>query len=182
LTITHGIGASRLRAVYTENLPTGMMRLSGPLHRGERVITAYLGDPSTSAQLFFWLLAPAPPTAVIGGLMSGTTLMSAEPQLSLTRLILFRIPTPMPAATDQTYLQGAEGIAADLARSGLVVDAPPMLDAAVAAFLMKGDGAIDQITSADYRDLVDLLDRHWLAFRSEREPCRSEHGLLSPTS
>ena len=67
-------------------------------------------------------------------------------------------------------------------RSGLVVDAPPMLDAAVAAFLMKGDGAIDQITSADYRDLVDLLDRHWLAFRSEREPCRSEHELLSPTS
>ena len=64
---------------------------------------------------------------------------------------------------------------------GLVVDAPPVLDAAVAAFLLNAGGAVDQITSADYRDLVDLLDRHWLAFRSEREPCCSEHGLLSPT-
>ena len=74
--------------VYTEDLPTGTMRLSGPLHRGERASTAHLGDPSTSAQLFFWLLAPAPPTAVIGCLMSGTTLMSAEPQLSVTLLSL----------------------------------------------------------------------------------------------
>ena len=65
LTITYGTGASRLRAVDTENLPTGMMRLSGPPHRGERVSTAHLGDPSISAQLFFWLLALALPTAVI---------------------------------------------------------------------------------------------------------------------
>lgn len=76
------------KTVYAENLPTGMMGLSGPLHRGERVITVHLGDPSTSAQLVFWLPAPAPPTAVIGGLMSETTLMSAEPQLSVTRLSL----------------------------------------------------------------------------------------------
>lgn len=57
-----------------------------------------------------------------------------------------------------------------------------MLDAAVAAILMREGGAIDQITSADCHDLVDLLGRHWLAFRSDRAPCRSEHGLLSPAS
>lgn len=52
---------------------------------------------------------------------------------------------------------GRDRVAADLARSGLVVNAPPMLDAAVAAILMREGGAIDQITSADCRD---LLDRH----------------------
>ncbi|MGD9508975.1 MAG: hypothetical protein AB7O95_27545 [Geminicoccaceae bacterium] len=168
LTITPGTGVSRLRASYAEDLPTGTMRLSGPLMRGERVITTHLGDPSTSAQLFFWLFAPAPPTTVLGGFMSGTTLMSAETQLSATRLLAIRLP-PAAAATGQAYLHPERGVAADLARSGLATAAPPLLDAAVAEFLGHAGAPIDQITQADYRGLIELLDRHWLEVRASGE-------------
>jgi hypothetical protein len=172
LTIAPGSGPSRLRATYAEDLPTGPMRLSGPLMRGERVVTAHLGDPSTSAQLFFWLFAPAPPTTVLGGFMSGTTLMSAEAQLSATRLLAIRLP-PAPAdttAAGQAYLPADHGVAADLARSGLSLASPGLLDAAVAEFLGQAGAPIDQITQADYRGLVELLDRHWLEFRAGSGP------------
>jgi hypothetical protein len=162
LTITPATGASKLQASYVENLPMGMLQLSGPLVRGERVVSIHLGTPHTSAQLFLWLFAPAPPTAVLGGLVSGTTLMSAEPQISVCRMIIIRIPGNGWPDAPPAYMAKGTSVAEDLARSGLKIDAPEAVDRAVEAFLDGGSSNFDQITGAALRDVADLCAPYWL--------------------
>lgn len=162
LTITPSPGPSRLRGTYVENLPTGPMQLSGAVIRGERVVTAQLGDPLTSAQLFLWLLSPAPPAAVLGGLLTGTTLISAETQLSTGRLIMIRLPALAKPSPAPAYLPRGGSVAEDLGRSGLAIDSPAAVDRAIGDFL-AGDGeCLDQITATACRDVVELFNRHWL--------------------
>lgn len=162
LTIAAGSGAAKLHASYVENLPTGMLQLGGPVVRGDRVVSLQLGTPFTSAQLFLWLFAPAPPTAVMGGVISGTTLMSAETQVSACRMILIRIPENGQTVSPPAYLARGASIALDLADSGLEIAEPAAVDRAIQAFLLGGGGSIDQMTAADYRDVLDLFAPHWL--------------------
>lgn len=162
MTIDASSGTSKLQASYTEHLPTGTLLLNGPMVRGDRVVSVHLGTSHTSAQLFIWLFAPAPPTAVLGGLVSGTTLMSAEIQLSYCRFLVIRLPGDAAAEASPAYLAKGASIAADLARSGLQLDAPEAVDRAIEAFLSGGTGSLDQITATAYRKVVDLLAPRWL--------------------
>ena len=162
LTITPSPGPSRLHGAYDENLPMGLLQLSGPVIRGERVITVHLGDPLTSTQLFLWLFTPVPPTAVLGGLVSGISLMSAVTQLSTGRLIMIRLPAMAKPSTASACLPKDGSIAEDLGRSGLAIDAPAAVDRAIAAFLGGEGECLDQITAAACCDVVELFDRHWL--------------------
>lgn len=166
LSIAPAPGIGKLRGSYRENLPIGSMELTGAAIRGERVITAHLGDPLTSAQLFLWLLTPAPPTTVLAGMLTGTTLMSRETQLAASRLILIRLPATSTIPETPAYLGQSSSIAADLALSGLLVEPSSQIDLAVTGFLGAQDGRIDQLTATTYRDVVELFDRHWLEFES----------------
>jgi hypothetical protein len=162
LSIAPDPGSPRLRGAYSEELPMGPMRLGGPVVRGERVVTAHLVGPQSGAQISLWLFAPAPPTSVLAGMMSGTSLMSAETQFAATRVILMRLPASVGATTAPACLPKGGSVAADLARSGLALDSPDQVDRAVAAFLGAGCPCLEQLTPATCRDVVERFDRHWL--------------------
>ena len=162
MTIEPASGPAKLQASYVEHLPTGTLLLNGPVVRGDRVVSVQLGTHHSSAQLFIWLFAPAPPTAVLGGLVNGTTLMSAEIQLSNCRFLVIRLPSDASPEAPPAYLPKDASIAADLARSGLQIDAPEAVDRAIEAFLSGGTGNFDQITATAYRSVVDLLAPRWL--------------------
>ena len=160
-------GPQRLVGTYTEALPTGRLQAEGAVTVAERALCLDLRGPKGGGvQLLLCLFPPTPPASVLGGFMTGTTLIGPDPQPSVTRIIMVRLPAadPRPDPPGAAYLPPGASPAADLVAAGLPpVAAPDAVDGALAAFLSGGDGGgVDQIPGAAYRALVELFDRPWL--------------------
>lgn len=156
--------AQHLSCTYTEWLPIGRLQYAGTLVSAERDLHIRLRAERGSSQMLLWLFEPTPPVSVLGGVMCGTTVMSAAPDLSITRIVGVRLPAPseMLSTTDAYLPQGAS-LTGDLAAMGLEVDAPDPVDAALARFLTPvGHDGFDQVSVATYREVVELFDRSWL--------------------
>ena len=163
LSIAPGQTPSRLVATYSQLLPRGRFRVEGSLIVGNRSMHLELCEPSGDA-LLFCLFLPSLPVSILAGLVSGTTTIGPEPQPSVARIAMVRLPGPSPRllAAD-AYLSADASVAEDLATLGLHVANPADVDRQLVAFLSPGDGGIDQVPAASYRALVQLLDQNWLA-------------------
>jgi len=163
--IAAGSGPQRLLGTYTEALPTGRVQAEGAVTVAERALFLDLREPRGGIHVALWLFLPTPPASVLGGFMTGTTFIGPEPQPSVTRIVMIRLPvtnsrSERPASA---YLPPGASLAADLGALGVPVAAPDAVDDALAAFLSGGaGGGLDQIPWAAYRDLVELFDRCWL--------------------
>lgn len=157
--------AGRLQASYAETLPTGRMQLDGEMAVDSRTVRIEVSDATRISQwLTFSLFPPSPPGSVLGGLMSGTTLIGPDAEPSTTRTVLIRLRAAAPLLRSaEAYLPAGASIAADLAALGVPVDAPEAVDCGLARF-MAGDAraGVDQVSGAVYRPLVELFDRLWL--------------------
>ncbi len=170
--------AQHLSCTYTESLPIGRLQYAGTLVSAERDLHIRLRAERGPSQLLLWLFEPTPPVSVLGGVMCGTTVMSAAPDLSITRIAIVRLPAPSAALTTaEAYLQQGASLASDLAAMGLEIDAPSSVDAALAKFLSPvGQGGFDQVSVATYREVVELFDRSWLERGQRSPPPGSEAG------
>ena len=91
LTIAAERTRGRPMARYVERLPTATMRLEGPVTHQHRALYLDLrGTDVTPLQLC--LFAPVAPASLLGGVLSGVTLLSPELQISTTRIVLARLP------------------------------------------------------------------------------------------
>ena len=165
LAIAAGSGPQRLLGTYSEALPTGQVQAEGAVTMAERALYLDLREPRGGIQVVLWLFPPTPPVSVLGGFMTGTTFIGPEPQPSVTRIVMIRLPATDPRSDRpaSAYLPPGASLAADLAALGVPVAAPDAVDEALAAFLSGGaGGGLDQIPCAAYRDLVELFDRCWL--------------------
>ncbi|MGD9507498.1 MAG: hypothetical protein AB7I59_13620 [Geminicoccaceae bacterium] len=156
-------------ARYVEYLPTATVRLDGPVSHQERALYLDLrGADTTPLQLC--LFAPVAPASLLGGVMSGLTLLSSEVQVSTTRIVLARLPENAPGlGADDHYLPAHSSLAADLVRLGLPVMDRAAVDAGLRAFLGAGaGGGLDQIRFSDFRTLVELFDGQWFAATGRR--------------
>ena len=135
-------GPQRLLASYLEVLPTGPMRVDGAVTVAERGLCLDLRAPQGGgAQLLFCLFAPTPPTSVLGGLVSGLTIIGAEHEPSVTRIAMVRLPAASARLeTADAHLPPGASLAADLAALGFALDAPDLADRTLAAFLTGGPG------------------------------------------
>lgn len=167
LSITAAPGARRLLGTYSEVLPTGPMRLDGAVTVAAPGLHLDLSAPQGSPQLLFCLFPPTSPTSVLGGLMSGLSIIGSEPGPSVTRIVLVRLPAAGALLeTADAYLPPGASLSADLATLGLEVVTPDLADRALAAFLTGGrGGGTDQPPAAAYRAVVELFDRQWLDHR-----------------
>ena len=151
-------------ARYVEHLPTATVRLEGPVTHQERALYVDLrGVSATPLQLC--LFAPVAPASLLGGVMSGLTLLSTEVQVSTTRIVLARLPEEAPGLrVGDHYLPTGTSLAADLSRLGLPVVEQAAVDSALWGFLGAGPGGgLDQIRFSDFRPLVELFDGQWFA-------------------
>jgi hypothetical protein len=165
LSIVSAGGSGRLTASYKESLPTGPMKLDGTASLSKHDFRLDVRDATGSAQLItFCLFPPSPPASVLGGLMIGTTLIGPEPQPSVTRVIIVRLPSAMPPpGSRDAYLPTQGSIAGDLVAFGLPIREAATLDRSMDEFLNGGGGSFDQVPVSAYRGLVDLFDRIRLA-------------------
>lgn len=177
---TLSIGAEgmsqRLSCTYTEALPIGRLHYTGTVTSTEREIQLQMRTERGPAQMLFWLFEPTPPISVLGGLMSGTTVMGAAPDLSVTRIIMLRLPAPHPALSiTDAYLQPDVSLAGDLAGFGLAIDAPQAADGALRQFLAApGRDGLVQVSVAAYHEVVELFDRCWLGRYHRPAPMEAE--------
>lgn len=163
-TVNSRAGGADPIATYEEYVPTLSFRVKGLLTIGKRGIYLNLLEPGGDIQFLFCLFPPSPPVTVLGGHMSGLTIIGLEPQPSVTRTVMIRLPAiTAELQTWGGYLPFADSIADDLATLGLELDDRKAADAHIKRFLGgPGGSGIDQIPSADFRALVEFFDRRWL--------------------
>jgi hypothetical protein len=110
------------------------------------------------------LFPPTPLVSVLGGLMCGATVLSPDNRLSVSRIVIVRLPAASARLrTADAYLPPEASMADDLATLGLPLADPDAVDQQLSTFLAGGGGGIDQISRADYQTLVEVFDRTWLA-------------------
>ena len=173
LTISGGAPQRPLAATYEEILPTGLLRLSGPLALDKRVLHLDLREDRGDSRFSFSLFPPSPPASVLAGFMCGATIIGPDPQPSVTRIAIVRLPdADGHGKAGDAYLPPDGSIAADLEALGLPVPDPATVDRCLAGFLKAvDDSGLDQISAASYREMVELFDRMWLdAAASRRTP------------
>jgi hypothetical protein len=165
LSIVDGASAAAHHVTYTEALPTGLLHVNGTFNLGNRAAHMILKGPSGDAQFLFCLFPPTMPVRVLGGLMSGATLIGSEPSPSVTRIIMIRLPAPSEFLhSAHAYLPKGGSIAQDLATLGLPVSSPQRVEEQLSRFLCCGEGqGLDQPSASSYRAIVELFDREWLS-------------------
>jgi hypothetical protein len=158
-------GPSRLHADYLELLPTGPLHWTGQVALSPRLMQIELRGAGGEVQGVFSLFPPTPPMSVLAGFMCGATIIGPDAGPSVTRIVMVRLGGEEAfAAVGEGYLSPETSIADDLAGLGLDLPDPAAVDGQLRAFLAAGPaGGLDQIAAADYRSLVALFDRIWLA-------------------
>lgn len=163
LSITTAPAPRPLRATYSENLPTGRLQLDGTITMGKRVMHVDLRENGGDAHFNLSLFPPAPPMSVLAGFMCGVTVIGPDPQPSVTRIAIVRLPgTSEHVWEAEAYLPPQGSIAKDLAALGLPITEPGMADRCLDEFLTAADGGLDQIPVANYRALAEIFDPAWL--------------------
>jgi hypothetical protein len=173
-------------ATYEELLPTGRLLMEGAIAIAKRGIYVSLQEPGGDDQFLCCFFPPSPPVSVLGGYMTGATTIGPEPQPSVTRIVLIRLP---PTITEQLkvwggYLPPTCSIADDLAALDLKLD-DKAADTHIKQFLTGvGCKGIDQISTQDFRALLEIFDRHWLWQRTSpgQDQSTVQHGPRAQAS
>lgn len=169
---------SRLAATYGEAIAGGVLQLHGVVLLLGRTLHIDVRDEGSQTPLYFSLFLPAPPASVLTGLMSGPTIVGPEPEPSVTRIAIVRVPETAMTQLDRTnrYLEpAAEAIADDLRQLGLDF---PALEGGVGALLrsLTGGraGGFDQAPAAAQAQLIELFDRAYLPAAMHEDDVRAD--------
>jgi hypothetical protein len=157
-------GDGCLTASYAESLPTGQVLARGPVNILRKAIHLSLRDAEGTAGFLFSLFPASPPVSILGGLMCGPTILGSDPEPSVTRILIVRLPAihPLLAGSD-AYLASGASVAEDLAALGAPVSDPTTVESRLGEFLLTGDGRpTDRIPVVAYRALVESFDRDWI--------------------
>jgi len=161
----HGPAAS-----YSEALPTGRLLARGTIVHTARGLYSHLREKAGDSEFFFCLFPPSPPASVLAGYLCTATVIGPDPQPSVTRILMIRSPnSSIPTGDRGSYLAAAGSIAEDLSDLGFELgDDPRSLDRLLSTFLAgSGSAGASQIPTAEFRDILELFDRHWLRRRAE---------------
>lgn len=154
----------RLSATYTESLPTMRLQIKGQVIVTRRSLYIHVGGPADDTHFFCALFPFSPPGSVLGGYLTGTTVLGPDSQPSVTRMVLVRLKEP--AALDHAglgYLEPETSIPQDLERFEVRLEQPDLAEEHLRQFLTRdGKGGTDQIAKEDFQKLVDVFDRAWL--------------------
>lgn len=162
--IENASACNGLVVTYSENLPTGRLICKGSVHVARRGLSMHVSEIGGDGQFLFSLFPFSAPGSVLGGYMSGATIIGPEPQPSVTRLAMIRIPQADRFMDEWgAYLPSTGSPASDLAEIGFALETPERVNDCLYRFLAPEEGrGADQISPHLFRSLLDLFDRHWL--------------------
>ena len=158
----HGLGS----VAYSHNMPPLPTRFSGDItFNGRGMQIALHQTAAGDMRIHMALFGPAPPATVLAGMLCGAAVVTHEPEPSAARIILIRLPAPSPAFDAlYTAFQPEESIAEDLALAGLHFSDRDEVDRRIKAFLpARPRLGIEQIATAEYRELVEYFNREHYA-------------------
>lgn len=155
--------APALSAAYVEEVSVGSFELRGPVTVLGRSLWLDLVDRELQARLSMCLFMPGVLASVLAGVMSGATLVDADPQPAACRIVMVRVPPDraLGLGLSNRYVDcKQERLSADLAAQGVPIAAPDEVDALLERFL-AGDRASDYIKleTGDYSELALAFDR-----------------------
>ena len=159
-TAAHGTPA--LVATYAEAVAFGRLRLRGPLSIVNRSVYVDLLEPTGRFRLGMCLSLPGTLANVVVGVMSGTTVVDADPQPAATRIAMVRIPGSGVARLEASnrYIDAEAPLSSDLIALGVPVTAPVGLDALLHEFLAADQpNAYLKVTATEYSRLTLAVDR-----------------------
>lgn len=124
-----------------------------------------LREPRGRTGFLFTLFPPSSPVSVLGGLMCGPALLGPDPQPSVSRIVLVRLPDwPPVLSTAECIMDPGASVAEDLAALGVQATDPGQAERLIVEFLSQRSGAgYDHVTIGPYRALVEFFDREWIA-------------------
>lgn len=162
--IGSGHAPQGLSATYSESLPTGRLEYRGVMTSAKRGMYTQLHEANGDGVFLSCLFPFSPPGSVLGGFLCGGTVIGPEPQPSTSRIVMIRLKDTVSDLNGWGgYLDNDQSIASELMEFGLHLDHPETLDTHLDRFLRGSTAAgIDQIPPADFRALLDILDRAWL--------------------
>ncbi|MCW8085272.1 hypothetical protein [Sabulicella glaciei] len=165
-----GEAAPGLVAQFSQALPSGLARISGPAFRGAgRALTLSLHEDSSAgaSPVCFSLVLPAPPGSLIAGIMSGFTMIdpAGQPPYA-TRVAMVRVPAPIATvAATGGYMDPAPlSLARELATLGLVIADPAGFEALLTRFLSaagEGRPGTARVPMDEQAALAAACDRAW---------------------
>ena len=158
----YGVGS----VAYSHNMPPSPTRFSGDVtFNGRGMQIALHQTAAGDMRIYMALFGPAPPATVLAGMLCGAAVVTPEPEPSAARIILIRLPGPSPAFNAlHTVFQPEDSIAQDLALAGLDFSDQDEVDRRIKAFLpARPRHGIEQVTTAEYRELVEYFNREHYA-------------------
>lgn len=158
----HGQGS----VAYSHNMPPEPTRFTGNItFNGRGMQIALHQTVSGDMRIHMALFGPAPPATVLAGMLCGAAVVTPEPEPSAARIILIRLPAPSPAFDAlYTAFQPEESIADDLALAGMHFSDRDEVDRRIKDYLpAKPRNGIEQIATAEYRELVEYFNREHYA-------------------
>lgn len=159
----------RAAAVYSETLAVGRCEMRGRVQLRGRSLFLDLRDAASGLPLFFALYLPAPPVSVLTGLMTGVTLVGPDPEPSVSRIAVVRVPaTPALLEDTNRYLDADDDtVARDLGDLGLSPGARGDIGATILGFLTAArQPGFDQVRREETAPLVAALDRLFINGRT----------------
>ena len=140
----------------------GRVQLSCPVRVVNRSIFLDLIDAGEEFRLSMCLFVPGAMASVLAGVMSGASLLDADPEPAATRIVLIRVPGAMAAELEVSnrYIDATEPLSSDLAALGSPAGTSAGLDALLKGFLL-GDHASGRIIKVDrgkYSELALAID------------------------
>lgn len=153
-----------LAATYAQSRVSNSIVARGPVTAMRRATLIDLRDAQDRTAFHFSLFPPVSLVSVLGGLVCGPAVLGADPQPSVSRVVMARLPGPSPLLdTTDCILDPRASIAADLCRLGVRLADPEEADRRLAAFLSAGGGPFDHVTMDGFRAVVALFDEEWMA-------------------
>ncbi len=157
-------GAGGLEATYTQVRLADRLEGHGTVTILRRGLHIDMREPLERTSFHFTLFPPMSLVGVLGGLLCGTAVLGADPQPSVSRIVLVRLPGPSERLMSaDCVLEPNASIAADLTAFGALTPDPAETDRRIAAFMSGGGGSCDRVTLDGFRPLVELFDRLWIA-------------------
>jgi hypothetical protein len=141
----------------------GHLTARGAVTALPRALLLDLREPNDRTAFMFTLFPPFAHVSVLGGLLCGPAVLGIDPQPSVSRVFMARLPQVSPRLHSAENVLAFDAIVADLTELGAPVGDPAETGRRIAAFMSNGSGAaFDHVTVEPFRALVELFDRDWI--------------------
>jgi hypothetical protein len=151
-------------ARYVQSRVQERIEAQGSVDVLPRALMLYLREPHARTAFMLTLFPPMSLVSVLGGLIQGPAVLGVDPQPSVSRIVMVRVPE-LPAALFDAdcLLRPGASVAADLAELGTPLADPAEADRLAAGFLAGGPTEPDDhVSLAAFRGLVEYFDREWI--------------------